>query len=571
MVNAIGATIIIFSALTWLPAAAVASLSPQYGASFINHSPCDGGARSASTDRHREKAQLNQFRLRLQSRTIAPLGASEKRESDVIRIATEPTKRRRSWEESYALLCAYKEIHGHCHVPQSEKPLGAWVNRQRIEHSRYLLRNELLHNEGGNKKDEDEIVPSTSMTAQRKNDLDSIDFVWDAMGHTWNTRYEELCEFRKNNGHCVVPRSNGRLGAWVEKQRNEYKKYRAKQEGNWDNDEVPKTILTEDRVQKMNEVSFVWDVREKQFEQKLGQLRILKEMNGNIDPRFMNGQLALWVRKYEQQYRKYLEAAASSADAETLSGILPKNRLIALEEVGFCRSMFDKPRARSVGDRRATWEERYSELVEYKAEHGHCVVPKNYGPLGSWVRAQRHLMKEKGTMGSSFESDGLLSQERVGGLDRLGFVWDVHQWQWNQKYHELLLYKVKHNDTNVPMSYGGLGLWVFNQRAHYNSFLKGKQSGMTPSRLELLKNIGFEFDLGKKILSAADERWQMRLNELKEYEEKWGSFNVKQNHNSSLYNWCQHQKAKLQGKKSSLKKAREDALRSIGFLDTRIT
>lgn len=116
------------------------------------------------------------------------------------------------------------------------------------------------------------------------------------------------------------------------------------------------------------------------------------------------------------------------------------------------------------------------------------------------------------------------------------------------------------------MSYGGLGLWVLNQRSDYNSYRKGKQSGMTPARLELLKNVGFEFELGQKILSAADERWQMRLNELKEYKEKWGTFIVKQHHNPSLYNWIQHQKTKLQGKKFSMKKEREAALRSIGFL-----
>ena len=36
-------------------------------------------------------------------------------------------------------------------------------------------------------------------------------------------------------------------------------------------------------------------------------------------------------------------------------------------------------------------------------------------------------MKEMGTMGSSFEYGGLFSRDRVDRLDRLGFVWDVHQ------------------------------------------------------------------------------------------------------------------------------------------------
>ena len=36
---------------------------------------------------------------------------------------------------------------------------------------------------------------------------------------------------------------------------------------------------------------------------------------------------------------------------------------------------------------------------------------------------------------------------------------------------------------------------------------------------------------------------------LKDYEGKWGTSNVKQSHNASLYIWIQHQKAKQQGAK----------------------
>lgn len=174
-----------------------------------------------------------------------------------------------------------------------------------------------------------------------------------------------------------MPRSNGRLGAWVEKQRIEFKKYqqsRHEDEGK-DGGRTPKSTLTEARVRRLNSIDFVWDVREKQFEQKLGQLRIFKEINGHIDPRFMNGSLALWMRKYRQQYRTYLDTAGrESVDTNALSGILPENRRIALENIGFCDSMFDEPRTRPVGNRRASWEERFEELEEYKAEVRICCM-----------------------------------------------------------------------------------------------------------------------------------------------------------------------------------------------------
>ena len=175
-------------------------------------------------------------------------------------------------------------------------------------------------------------------------------------------------------------------------------------------------------------------------------------------------------------------------------------------------------------------------------------------------------MKEKGTVGSSFENNGgLLSPDRVDMLNRLDFVWDVHSWQWNQTYHELLQYKDEHGDTNVPLSYGGLGLWVSNQRAHYSSFQRGKKSGITPERIDMLERIGFQFKHGAKIRSDADERWQMRLDELKQYAAEHGTLSVKQSHNPPLYNWCNHQKKCW--KNSELNDEREEALRSIGFVD----
>ena len=469
-------------------------------------------------------------------------------------------RRRRSWEESYELLLSYKEEHGHTNVPQSDKPLGTWVNSQRNEHTKYLR---LIEHDSKNEKSK---LPKTSMTSRRKELLDDVGFVWDAVGNTWMTRYKELCEFRREHGHCVVPRSSGRLGAWVEKMRIEYKKYNMLLTEEGSKHIKLKTILTQDRVHRLDEIDFVWNVREKQFEQNLGELRIFAAMNGHIDPRFMNGKLALWVRRMEREYRHYLQATSE----EEKSTVMSAQRVMALESVGFSDRMFDEPRSRSMIKPRATWEERYEELKEYKQVNGDCVVPKNYGPLGSWVRSQRHLRKEQGT-GASFEGGGQLSQDRVNRLNNLGFVWDVHQYQWNQTYHELLAYRKKHGDCNVPMSYGGLGLWVFNQRAYYKSYCQGQSSHMTESRLQMLEDIGFAFDLGQRISSAADERWRDRLVELKEYLEDWGTLNVKQSRNPSLYNWCQRQKAchraKLEGKKSPLTNEREDALRSIGFIE----
>lgn len=326
--------------------------------------------------------------------------------------------------------------------------------------------------------------------------------------------------------------------------------------------------------------------REKQFEEHIGALRIFYEevsliyaqdyqlhsdihkhaiyistyeQKGHVDPSFMDGKLALWVRKMKSQYRKYLNDQPTLSNNNSTPKILSPNRVAALESAGFKPGMFNQHRE-PVKKYRVSWEERYEELVTFKQLHGHCVVPKNYGSLGSWVRAQRHLMKKDA-----------LPEDKIDLLSELDFVWDVHQWQWNQTFHDLIEYKRTNGHTNVPMSQGSLGLWVSNQRAHYNNYRQKKPSHMTQSRAEQLRSIGFEFYSGKRLRSEADEKWYLRFIELKRYCDARGTCNVERSSNPALYNWCNQQKKeyrkKLQGKKSSFRKSREEALQSIGFLD----
>ena len=103
------------------------------------------------------------------------------------------------------MLLSYRDENGHINVPQSHRPLGPWVNRQRIEHSRYVI--DAMSSRVDDDDDDDvdgtgrrkrrstttrSRRRTTSMTARRKEMLDEIGFVWDAMGQSWNAHYVEL-------------------------------------------------------------------------------------------------------------------------------------------------------------------------------------------------------------------------------------------------------------------------------------------------------------------------------------------------------------------------------------------
>lgn len=91
-----------------------------------------------------------------------------------------------------------------------------------------------------------------------------------------------------------------------------------------------------------------------------------------------------------------------------------------------------------------TWEQQYEQMVAYKEKYGNCLIPhklEGYETLCTWVSTQRkqYSLKKNGKPSS-------MSDERVEALERIGFVWDVYEETWNQRFEELKKYKAYHGD-----------------------------------------------------------------------------------------------------------------------------
>ena len=105
------------------------------------------------------------------------------------------------WDEMYDRLLAFEKKHDHCTVPQEypdDPKLGSWVGKQRQMRRR------------GN------------LSKERIALLDKLGFIWNPRDALWDEMYERLCAFRKQHGHCNVPRSypgKPRLGPWISTQR----------------------------------------------------------------------------------------------------------------------------------------------------------------------------------------------------------------------------------------------------------------------------------------------------------------------------------------------------------------
>jgi hypothetical protein len=134
-----------------------------------------------------------------------------------------------SWLEALEALRKFKERTGHCNVSTYEEDisLGRWVVSQRVRRKKGIL------------------------SVDQIRLLDELGFVWDFQAQkaqeTWMKWYLELENYVREQGDSQVPRTyaNTKLASWVWIQRAQRKK------GIW----------TNDQIQLLDELGFVWSVR----------------------------------------------------------------------------------------------------------------------------------------------------------------------------------------------------------------------------------------------------------------------------------------------------------------------
>jgi len=194
------------------------------------------------------------------------------------------------------------------------------------------------------------------------------------------------------------------------------------------------------------------------------------------------------------------------------------------------------------------WFERYGQLLAYQQKHGNRDMPARWPEnqkLATWVVNQRVLQK-----------DGLLEEEKIALLDRIGFKWSPHASTWRTYYLALLDYRNRFGNCFVPLNWKEnkkLARWVSSQRVDYG------RNKVSSERIALLEKIGFEWTGGVVT-------WDERFAELCAYKERFGHtlVPVKWKENPLLGRWVSAQRYK--GNQGKLNKEFETRLNSIGFV-----
>ena len=200
------------------------------------------------------------------------------------------------------------------------------------------------------------------------------------------------------------------------------------------------------------------------WDERLGELALFRDLRGHcaVPQRFPeNPELGSWVNNQR-----------SKRGTKRLS----PDRIERLDALGF-----------EWGPRVAAWEEKFTELQDFKDRHGHCNVPAAYTEnpeLGIWVSRQRKLRKTN-----------RLSSDRINQLDTLGFQWDLLAEAWDENFAELQAFTDRHGHCNVPLAYPEnpeLGQWMSTTRA------ARKANRLSADRIKRLDALGFEWDRGSK-------------------------------------------------------------------------
>jgi hypothetical protein len=246
----------------------------------------------------------------------------------------------------------------------------------------------------------------STMTKQRIQKLNKIGSVRSIVDD-WSPRLKELENFQKENGHCRVPglriEDSGYypLACWVARQRQQYKRLRENKTG---------FIITEERIQKLNDIGFEWFLHQvKPWDRRFEELKAFQKEHGHCRVPISTGkdgdtnQLYHWVRN-QQNY-----------DNDRL---MSEERIHKLNDIGFewfLRQV--KP-----------WDRTFEKLKAFKKEHGHCRVTRGQGldrannQLAEWVKRQRAqyklLLRGK---------QSHMKEERIQKLNEIGMVWASHR------------------------------------------------------------------------------------------------------------------------------------------------
>lgn len=375
----------------------------------------------------------------------------------------------RHWfEYFFEKLVEYKEVHnGSFEGVTQDKDIGRRVNYIRRDYTKHKAKH---------------------LTPAMIDSLKSIDFPLETVGHgQWFEPFvEELIRFKQERGNFDGITGNKKIGSLVSALRRSFRgtsKFKYK--------------ITPEMIERLDEIGFELDPKnEKDFEFHLERLKRYKEEHGNFNGVSSHKGVSVSASKFRTAYKK---------------GELSQGKIEKLEEIGFTWEF-------EVG---AWFKPFFAKLKEYKETHGNFKGVATDSEIGYTVGVVRQAYRRK--------DFNRLTQEMIDKLEKIDFPWQGNQkraknlleltakrdkerkqsFKFDLFYSELLKYKEKHHDLNVPHKYiseiildngeikyyslGSVVSNVRNSKKRLDAGLQCKSHILTFEQYEMLDLIGFSW------------------------------------------------------------------------------
>ena len=235
-------------------------------------------------------------------------------------------------------------------------------------------------------------------------------------------------------------------------------------------------------------------------------------------------------------------------------------------------------------------------LGSWVKEQKKCFKDIAKGKSSDFTRVHIELLEIIGFQWNSYKSSRM-NEEHTRHLDMQGFEWDElsdvecdasaatltnnstpHnnnkstkqevRLEWQQYYDKLLEFHKRHGHCNVPSKYEEdkkLGRWVQTQRYKYKDMDRWKAAHLTDKHIELLEEIGFQWEFVRLSSSLTRKTWDDCFNDLVEFKQQFGHCKVPRLYdiNYPLWRWLNIQRD--MHKSSRMSKARTRRLEELGF------
>jgi hypothetical protein len=208
----------------------------------------------------------------------------------------------------------------------------------------------------------------------------------------WEGRIALLKEYKNIHGHLTgIKKLNPSLSSWITRVR----KFR--------------NLLTPEQVRQLEELGFDYTPRAGRWENHIKDLLEFKNAHGHLDVHHSS-------YRDKSSLMRWVAHIRSDAYCE-----LSPARMKQLDKLGFQHGrdastglplmIHKKVKSRSVTSQQERWEKNMAALRDFKAEHGHCYVPKTYPDNPSLANFFRHVLY--GAINCT--------NERAKDLEELGF------------------------------------------------------------------------------------------------------------------------------------------------------